>query len=163
MRRIIICVVAMAFSLIANAQYKERINGKVWTMVPRNGSVWAVNDYILIREGRHYHFVFAKSDKKLIHRLGIDCYFTNDTTTIIPRKKRAESDGRYIVCLRDTVVARYEVTALTDTTMRVLADIEALAGDLGEENKEKLEKGREIVNYVNERIRWLDEQWDEEK
>ena len=53
--------------------------------------------------------------------------------------------------------------ALTDTTMRVLADIEALAGDLGEENKEKLEKGREIVNYVNERIRWLDEQWDEEK
>lgn len=117
MRRIIICVVAMAFSLIANAQYKERINGKVWTMVPRNGSVWAVNDYILIREGRYYHFVFAKSDKKLIHRLGIDCYFTNDTTTIIPRKKRAESDGRYIVCLRDTVVARYEVTALTDTTM----------------------------------------------
>ena len=53
--------------------------------------------------------------------------------------------------------------ALTDTTMRVLADIEALAGDLGEENKEKLEKGREIVHYVNERIRWLDEQWDEEK
>jgi len=53
--------------------------------------------------------------------------------------------------------------ALTDTTMRVLADIEALAGDLGEDNAEKLEKGREIVNYVNERIRWLDEQWDEEK
>ena len=51
--------------------------------------------------------------------------------------------------------------ALSDTTIRVLADIEALAGDLGEENADKLEKGREIVNYVNERIRWLDEQWDE--
>ena len=51
--------------------------------------------------------------------------------------------------------------ALSDTTIRVLADIETLAGDLGEENADKLEKGREIVNYVNERIRWLDEQWDE--
>jgi hypothetical protein len=51
--------------------------------------------------------------------------------------------------------------ALSDTTIRVLADIEALAGDLGEENADKLEKGREIVNYVNERIRWLDERWDE--
>ena len=51
--------------------------------------------------------------------------------------------------------------ALSDTTIRVLADIEALAGDLGEENADKLVKGREIVNYVNERIRWLDEQWDE--
>ena len=50
---------------------------------------------------------------------------------------------------------------LSDTTIRVLADIEALAGDLGEENADKLEKGREIVNYVNERIRWLDERWDE--
>jgi spore coat protein CotH len=53
--------------------------------------------------------------------------------------------------------------ALTDTTIRVLADIEALAGDLGEENAEKLEKGREIVEYVNARIRWLDEQWNEDE
>jgi spore coat protein CotH len=52
---------------------------------------------------------------------------------------------------------------LTDTTIQVLADIEALAGDLGEENAEKLEKGREIVEYVNARIRWLDEQWNEDE
>lgn len=49
--------------------------------------------------------------------------------------------------------------ALAETTMRVLVDIEGLAGDLGEENKSKLEEGRRIVDYVNKRIRWLDEQW----
>ena len=49
--------------------------------------------------------------------------------------------------------------ALTDTTRQVLADIEDLAGDLGEQNAEKLETGRKIVEYVNARIRWLDEQW----
>ena len=49
--------------------------------------------------------------------------------------------------------------ALTETTRKVLADIEGLAGDLGEENAGKLEKGREIVDYVNARIRWLDGQW----
>lgn len=48
---------------------------------------------------------------------------------------------------------------LTDTTRQVLADIEDLAGDLGEENADKLVKGREIVEYVNARILWLDEQW----
>ena len=52
-----------------------------------------------------------------------------------------------------------ESGALTDTTRQVLADIEGLAGDLGEENADKLVKGREIVEYVNARIRWLDEQW----
>ena len=49
--------------------------------------------------------------------------------------------------------------ALTETTRKVLAEIEGLAGDLGEENSGKLEKGREIVDYVNARIRWLDGQW----
>ena len=48
---------------------------------------------------------------------------------------------------------------LTDTTRQVLADIEDLAGDLGEENADKLVKGREIVEYVNARILWLDEHW----
>ena len=48
---------------------------------------------------------------------------------------------------------------LTDTTRQVLADIEGLAGDLGEENTGKLEKGRAIVDYVNARILWLDGQW----
>ena len=48
---------------------------------------------------------------------------------------------------------------LPDTTRQVLADIEDLAGDLGEENADKLVKGREIVEYVNARILWLDEQW----
>ncbi len=49
--------------------------------------------------------------------------------------------------------------APTDTTRRVMEDIEGLAGDLGKENAGKLEKGRKIVEYVNARIRWLDEQW----
>ncbi len=49
--------------------------------------------------------------------------------------------------------------ALTDTARQVLADIESLAGDLGEENAGKLNNGRKIVEYVNARIRWLDEQW----
>ena len=53
--------------------------------------------------------------------------------------------------------------ALTETTRQVLADIENLAGDLGEENAGKLEKGREIVAYVNARIRWLDEQWNRDE
>lgn len=52
-----------------------------------------------------------------------------------------------------------ESGALTDTTRQVLADIEGLAGDLGEENAGKLTEGRKIVEYVNARIRWLDEQW----
>ena len=51
---------------------------------------------------------------------------------------------------------------LQETTGQVLADIEDLAGDLGEENAGKLEKGREIVEYVNARIRWLDGQWNAE-
>ena len=49
--------------------------------------------------------------------------------------------------------------ALTATTRQVLADIEDLAGDLGEKNAGKLAEGRKIVDYVNARIRWLDEQW----
>ena len=49
--------------------------------------------------------------------------------------------------------------ALTDTVQQVLADIEGLAGDLGEENAGKLAEGRKIVEYVSARIRWLDEQW----
>ena len=53
--------------------------------------------------------------------------------------------------------------ALTETTARVLEDIEDLAGDLGAENAEKLENGRKIVEYVNARIRWLDGQWGAEE
>ncbi len=52
-----------------------------------------------------------------------------------------------------------ESGALTDTTRQVLEDIEGLAGDLGKENESKLAEGRKIVEYVNARIRWLDEQW----
>ena len=51
---------------------------------------------------------------------------------------------------------------LTETTRRVLADIEDLAGDLGEENAGKLTEGKKIVDYVNARIRWLDGQWNAE-
>ena len=51
---------------------------------------------------------------------------------------------------------------LTETTRQVLADIEDLAGDLGEENAGKLTEGRKIVDYVNARIRWLDGQWNAE-
>lgn len=50
---------------------------------------------------------------------------------------------------------------LGDTTRQVLADIEGLAGDLGEENAGKLEEGRKIVEYVDARIVWLDAQWKE--
>ena len=53
--------------------------------------------------------------------------------------------------------------ALTETTRQVLADIEDLAGDLGEENAGKLVEGRKIVEYVNDRIRWLDGQWKAEE
>lgn len=48
---------------------------------------------------------------------------------------------------------------LTETTGQVLADIEDLAGDLGDENADKLAEGRKIVDYVNARIKWLDGQW----
>lgn len=51
---------------------------------------------------------------------------------------------------------------LTETTRQVLADIEDLAGDLGEENAGKLTEGKKIVDYVNARIRWLDGQWNAE-
>ena len=51
---------------------------------------------------------------------------------------------------------------LTETTRQVLADIEDLAGDLGEENAGKLTEGKKIVDYVNVRIRWLDGQWNAE-
>ncbi len=51
---------------------------------------------------------------------------------------------------------------LTETARQVLADIEDLAGDLGEENAGKLTEGRKIVDYVNARIRWLDGQWNAE-
>ncbi len=51
---------------------------------------------------------------------------------------------------------------LTETTRQVLADIEDLAGDLGEENAGKLMEGKKIVDYVNARIRWLDGQWNAE-
>lgn len=51
---------------------------------------------------------------------------------------------------------------LTETTQQVLADIEDLAGDLGEENAGKLTEGKKIVDYVNTRIRWLDGQWNAE-
>ena len=68
---------------------------------------------------------------------------------------------------RTIVRSRWKVLsengALTKTTGQVLADIEALANDLGEENKNKLENGREIVEYVNARIRWLDGQWNTEE
>ena len=51
---------------------------------------------------------------------------------------------------------------LTETTRQALADIEYLAGDLGEENAGKLTEGKKIVDYVNARIRWLDGQWNAE-
>lgn len=52
---------------------------------------------------------------------------------------------------------------LTDTIRQVLADIEGLAGDLGEANAGKLAEGRKIVEYVNARIQWLDRQWNKEQ
>ncbi len=52
-----------------------------------------------------------------------------------------------------------ESGVLKETTRQVLADIEDLAGDLGEENAGKLVEGRKIVKYVNARIGWLDAQW----
>ena len=67
---------------------------------------------------------------------------------------------------REIVRNRWKVLSdsgvLADTTRKVLADIEGLAGDLGEENLSKLEEGRKIVAYVEDRIRWLDEQWNED-
>ena len=48
---------------------------------------------------------------------------------------------------------------LRDTVRQVLADIEDLAGDLGEEKAGKLTEGKKIVEYVNARIEWLDTQW----
>ena len=69
-------------------------------------------------------------------------------------------DFRTIVINRWKVLSRSGV--LTDTTRKVLSDIEGLAGDLGEANAGKLEKGREIVAYVEARIRWLDEQWNKD-
>ena len=51
---------------------------------------------------------------------------------------------------------------LKDTVRQVLADIEGLAGDLGEANAGKLAEGRKIVEYVNARIQWLDGQWNKD-
>ena len=65
--------------------------------------------------------------------------------------------------VRNRWKALSESGALTETTARVLEDIEDLAGDLGAENAEKLENGRKIVEYVNARIRWLDGQWSAEE
>ena len=67
---------------------------------------------------------------------------------------------------REIVRARWKALSdsgvLRDTVRRVLADIEGLAGDLGEENAGKLSEGRKIVEYVNARIRWLDGRWNGE-
>ena len=69
-------------------------------------------------------------------------------------------DFRTIVINRWKVLSRSGV--LTDTTKKVLADIEDLSGDLGEANADKLTEGRKIVDYVNARIAWLDKQWNDE-
>ena len=49
--------------------------------------------------------------------------------------------------------------ALAACTEQALEKINSLAGDLGEGNRDKLEKGREIVAYVRARVQWLDSQW----
>ena len=48
--------------------------------------------------------------------------------------------------------------ALKETTARVLADCRALESDLGEDAG-KIDKAVGIVDFVNARIDWLDEQW----
>ena len=51
-----------------------------------------------------------------------------------------------------------ESGALTAVTDRVKLEAESLASDL-EKDSWKLQNGLNIVNYVKERIRWLDQQW----
>lgn len=68
---------------------------------------------------------------------------------------------RTIVRNRWKVLSRSGV--LMDTTRKVLSDCESLEGDLGEANAGKLEESRKIVEYVDMRIRWLDQQWNTEE
>ena len=51
-----------------------------------------------------------------------------------------------------------ESGALKDTTMQVLKDCSKLKNDLGDDAW-KIDQAKNIVNFVNGRIKWLDKQW----
>ena len=62
----------------------------------------------------------------------------------------------------DKVRARWRTLSgsgvLTETTKQILADCYTLKNDLGEESW-KTDKAKDICNFINGRIRWLDKQW----
>ena len=64
---------------------------------------------------------------------------------------------------REIVKARWRELSscglLRETTRTVMENIESLAGDLDGNAARGLAEARDNVDYVNARIRWLDEQW----
>ena len=62
----------------------------------------------------------------------------------------------------DKVKARWKALhdsgVLTETTKQILADCYTLKNDLGEESW-KTDKAKDICNFINGRIKWLDKQW----
>jgi hypothetical protein len=129
----------MAVDFSKDSQYKKLTFMGPWDMS------WA---YIEPPEGGYYACTFQN------HIQGMD----NSNPWFVLAMKLEEF--RTIVINRWKVLSRSGV--LTDTTKKVLADIEDLSGDLGEANADKLTEGRKIVDYVNARIAWLDKQWNNE-
>ena len=129
----------MAVDFSKDSQYKKLTFMGPWDMS------WA---YIEPPEGGYYACTFQN------HIQGMD----NSNPWFVLAMKLEEF--RTIVINRWKVLSRSGV--LTDTTKKVLADIEDLSGDLGEANAGKLTEGRKIVDYVNARIAWLDKQWNNE-
>ena len=54
--------------------------------------------------------------------------------------------------------ALHDSGALTETTKQILMDCYTLKNDLGEESW-KTDKAKDICNFINGRIKWLDKQW----
>ena len=63
----------------------------------------------------------------------------------------------------DKVKARWKALSssgvLTDTTRQVVEDCYSLMKDLGSEESWKTDKAKDICNFINGRIKWLDKQW----
>ena len=63
----------------------------------------------------------------------------------------------------DEVKAKWKIlhdsNALTDTAKQIAADCYTLKKDLGKDDSWKTDKAKDICDFINDRIKWLDKQW----
>ena len=75
-----------------------------------------------------------------------------------------ESEFQYrMAYIADKVKARWKALSssgvLTDTTTQVVNDCYSLMKDLGSKEAWKSDKAKDICDFINGRIKWLDKQW----